>query len=75
MAGTDTFSFERYERRGNVVTGGWVVLHPPGVYVHEYRITLGDDGLPMHYTMKYGERSPTRRRAWTPSSSTTGATP
>jgi len=55
MAGADTFSFERYERRGNVVTGSWVVLHPPGVYVHEYRITLGDDGLPMHYTMKYSE--------------------
>jgi hypothetical protein len=55
MAGADTFSFERYERRGNVVTGSWVVLHPPGVYVHDYRITLGDDGLPRHYTMKYGE--------------------
>jgi hypothetical protein len=55
MAGADTFSFERYERHGNVVTGSWVVLHPPGVYVHEYRITLGNDGLPMHYTMKYGE--------------------
>jgi hypothetical protein len=37
------------------VTGSWVVLHPPGVYVHDYRITLGDDGLPKHYTMKYGE--------------------
>lgn len=53
--GPDTFSFERYERRGNVVTGSWVVLHPPGVYVHDYRITLSPDGLPVHYTMKYSE--------------------
>jgi hypothetical protein len=51
--GTDTFSFERYARRGNVVTGTWVVLHAPGVYVHDYRITLGPDGLPVHYSMKY----------------------
>jgi len=29
--GTDTFAFERYARQGNVVTGSWVVLHPPGV--------------------------------------------
>lgn len=29
--GTDTFAFERYTRKGNVVTGSWVVLHPPGV--------------------------------------------
>jgi hypothetical protein len=51
--GTDTFSFERYARAGNVVTGSWVVLHAPGVYVHDYRITLGADDLPLHYSVKY----------------------
>jgi len=53
--GTDTFAFERYARQGNVVTGSWVVLHPPGVYVHDYRITIGADGFPVHYSMKYSE--------------------
>lgn len=49
----DTLSFERYARHGNVVAGSWVVLHAPGVYVHDYRITLGPDGRPVHYSMKY----------------------
>ncbi len=53
--GNDTLCFERYTRRGNVVTGSWVVMHPPGVYVHDYRLTLGADGLPVHYSMKYSE--------------------
>jgi hypothetical protein len=52
-SGTDTLSFERYARHGNVVTGTWVALHAPGVYVHKYRMTLGSDGLPVHYSMKY----------------------
>lgn len=49
----DTFCLEQYVRRGNVVSGTWVVLHPPGVYVHDYRIALDNDGLPVAYTMKY----------------------
>jgi len=52
-AGKDTFCLEQYSRNGNVITGTWVVLHPPGVYVHDYVITLGNDGLPARYTMKY----------------------
>jgi hypothetical protein len=28
-------------------------MHPPGVFVHDYRITLDQDGLPTRYTMKY----------------------
>jgi hypothetical protein len=51
--GKDTFCLEQFVRRGNVVSGTWVVLHPPGVYVHDYRITLADDGLPVAYTMMY----------------------
>jgi hypothetical protein len=52
-AGKDTFGLEQYVRRGNVISGTWVVLHPPGVYVHDYRIWLDDTGLPVRYTMKY----------------------
>ena len=33
--------------------GHGVVLHPPGVFVHDYRITLGNDGLPVQYAMKF----------------------
>jgi len=51
--GKDTFCLEQYSRNGNVISGTWVVLHPPGVYVHDYVITLGNDGLPARYTMKY----------------------
>jgi hypothetical protein len=51
--GKDTFCLEQYVRRGNVIDGTWVVLHPPGVYVHDYRITLDHDGQPTRYTMKY----------------------
>lgn len=51
--GRDTFCLEQYHRRGNVVSGTWVVLHPPGVYVHDYRIALDNDGLPAAYTMQY----------------------
>jgi len=29
------------------------VLHPPGVFVHDYHITVGDDGVPTRYTMKF----------------------
>ncbi|HVE32077.1 MAG TPA: DUF3471 domain-containing protein [Gemmatimonadaceae bacterium] len=52
-AGKDTFCFEQYSRKGNVVSGTWVVMHSPGVFVHDYTITLSNDGLPTHYTMKY----------------------
>lgn len=52
-AGKDTFGLEQYVRRDNVVSGTWVVLHPPGVYVHDYRISLDDTGLPLRYAMKY----------------------
>ena len=51
--GKDTFCLEQYTRTGNVISGTWVVLHPPGVFVHDYHITVGDDGLPTRYTMKY----------------------
>jgi hypothetical protein len=51
--GKDTFCLEQYSRSGNVISGTWVVMHPPGVFVHKYVITLGDDGLPARYTMKY----------------------
>ncbi len=51
--GKDTFCLEQYSRMGNVVSGTWVVMHPPGVFVHDYRITLDKDGLPARYTMKY----------------------
>ena len=60
-AGKDTFCFEQYSRKGNIVSGTWVVMHPPGVYVHDYTIALSNDGLPTHYTMKYttpGEPNP-----------------
>ena len=51
--GKDTFCFEQFARKGNVVSGTWVVMHPPGVFVHDYTIALSADGLPTHYTMKY----------------------
>src|SRR5215831_2198665 len=51
--GKDTFCLEQYTRTGNVVSGTWVVMHPPGVYVHDYRITLDKDGIPSRYTMVY----------------------
>ena len=51
--GKDTFCLEQYRRAGNIISGTWVVLHPPGVFVHDYQITLGDDGLPLKYTMRY----------------------
>jgi uncharacterized protein DUF3471 len=49
----DTFGLEQYRRVGNVISGTWVVLHPPGVFVHDFRLTLGDDGLPARYAMRY----------------------
>jgi hypothetical protein len=51
--GRDTFCLEQYRRAGNVISGSWVVLHPPGVYVHDFQLTLANDGLPLRYTMKY----------------------
>ena len=51
--GKDTFCLEQYSRMGNVVSGTWTVMHPPGVFVHDYRITLDKDGLPSRYMMKY----------------------
>ncbi len=51
--GKDTFCFDQYTRKGNVVSGTWVVMHPPGVFVHDYTIALSNDGLPTRYTMKY----------------------
>jgi uncharacterized protein DUF3471 len=53
IIGKDTFCLEQFVRRDNVISGTWVVLHPPGVYVHDYRIWLDNDGLPVRYTMKY----------------------
>lgn len=53
MAGKDTFALEQYSRSGNVVSGSWVVFHPPGVFVHDYHITLAPNGVPIRYTMKY----------------------
>jgi hypothetical protein len=51
--GTDTLCLEQYTLSGNLVSGTWVVLHPPGVFAHVYRLTLGPDGVPVRYTMKY----------------------
>jgi hypothetical protein len=51
--GKDTLCLEQYSRNGNVVSGTWVVFHPPGVYAHDYSITLGPDGFPVRYAMKY----------------------
>ena len=51
--GKDTFCLEQYSRVGNIVSGTWVVMHPPGVFVHDYRITLDTNGLPARYTMNY----------------------
>jgi hypothetical protein len=51
--GKDTLCLEQYSRAGNLISGTWVVLHPPGVFVHDYLITLGNDGLPVQYRMKY----------------------
>ena len=51
--GKDTFCLEQYTRTKNVISGTWTVLHVPGVYVHDYRIMLGDDGVPVRYSMKY----------------------
>jgi hypothetical protein len=51
--GKDTFCLEQYARKGDVVSGTWVVFHPPGVYAHDYHITLGADGTPVRYTMRY----------------------
>lgn len=51
--GKDTFCLEQYSRTGDVVSGTWVVMHPPGVYVHDYRITLDQNGFPARYAMKY----------------------
>jgi len=45
--GKDTFCLEQYSRAGNVISGTWVVLHPPGVFVHDYRIILGNDSVPV----------------------------
>ena len=53
--GKDTLCFEQYTRIGDVVTGSWVVMHPPGVFVHDYRIVLDRDGIPTRYEMKYSE--------------------
>ncbi len=55
--GKDTFCFEQYSRKGNVVSGTWVVMHSPGVFVHDYTIALSNDGIPTHYTMKYSTPS------------------
>jgi hypothetical protein len=51
--GKDTFCLEQYTRNGDVVSGTWVVFHPPGVFVHDYHVTLGPGGVPLRYTMKY----------------------
>ena len=53
LAGRDTFCLEQYRRVGNVVSGTWTVLHPPRVFVHDYSIALGTDGLPTRYVMRY----------------------
>ena len=51
--GKDTFALEQYARDGNVISGTWVVFHPPGVFAHDYHITLSPNGDPVRYTMKY----------------------
>lgn len=51
--GKDTFCLEQFTRSGADISGSWVVSHPPGVFTHDYHITLGADGVPVRYTMKY----------------------
>ena len=51
--GKDTFALEQYTRSGNVISGTWVVFHPPGVFAHDYHVTLSPDGAALRYTMKY----------------------
>src|SRR5262252_5600470 len=53
MAGRDTFCLEQYRRVGNIVSGTLMVRHPPRVFVHDYSIALGGDGLPTRYVMRY----------------------
>jgi hypothetical protein len=43
--GRDTLDYERFERRGDTITGDWVTTYG-GVLVHHYVIALGPDGTP-----------------------------
>src|SRR5262245_60860928 len=62
VLGTDTASLERFERRGNTITGLWVTYHPGGgrpgrdILRHEYLISLTPDGRPS--TVKIELRRP-----------------
>jgi hypothetical protein len=67
LRGSDTISAEQYTRRGNVITGSWIVLQPE-VFVHEYVLRLGSNGLPTRYAMRVGRR---RTVAGIPSDSVT----
>jgi len=48
----DTLAIEQYVRQGNTVTGDWV-SNQGSTQLHHYTLTLGPDGLPTHYDMRY----------------------
>jgi hypothetical protein len=51
VQGKDTVSLEQYSRAGNTVTGVWISNQNGQIQVHDYVLTLGADGLPVHYDM------------------------
>jgi uncharacterized protein DUF3471 len=51
VEGKDTVSLEQYSRAGNTVTGVWISNQNGQIQVHDYVLTLGADGLPVHYDM------------------------
>jgi hypothetical protein len=51
VQGKDTVSLEQYSRAGNTVTGVWISNQNGQIQVHDYVLTLGTDGLPVHYDM------------------------
>jgi hypothetical protein len=51
VQGNDTVSLEQYSRAGNTVTGVWISNQNGQIQVHDYVLTLGTDGLPVHYDM------------------------
>ena len=51
VQGQDTVSLEQYSRVGNTVTGVWISNQNGQIQVHDYVLTLGGDGLPVHYDM------------------------
>jgi Protein of unknown function (DUF2911) len=57
--GTDTETVEQFSRRGNTVTGDFLIREPRTVLTH-YTLTLGSDGMPIHlaFTRVNGDGTP-----------------